>query len=74
MQTLTRKQVLALLKRGESETVEFKKTFDREAIETLSAFANTHGGRVFIGVSDTGRVLGGISARKPSRTGSTRLS
>jgi ATP-dependent DNA helicase RecG len=46
------------LKRGESETVEFKKTFDREAIETLSAFANTHGGRVFIGVSDTGQVLG----------------
>jgi len=62
MQTLTTKQSLALLKRGESETVEFKKAFDREAIETLSAFANTHGGRVFVGVSDTGQVLGVDSA------------
>ena len=58
MQTLTAKQVPALLRRGESETVEFKKGFDRETIETLSAFANTRGGRVFVGVSDTGQVLG----------------
>lgn len=58
MQTLTAKQILALLKRGESETVEYKKTFDREAIETLSIFANTRGGRVIVGVSDTGQVLG----------------
>ena len=58
MQTLTTKQAQALFKRGESETVEFKKGFDRETIETLSAFANTRGGRVFVGVSDTGQVLG----------------
>jgi ATP-dependent DNA helicase RecG len=58
MQTLTAKQVSGLLRRGESETVEFKKGFDRETIETLSAFANTRGGRVFVGVSDTGQVLG----------------
>lgn len=58
MQPVALKQTLMLLKRGETETVEFKKAFDRETIETLSAFANTHGGRVFIGVSDTGQVLG----------------
>jgi ATP-dependent DNA helicase RecG len=58
MQTLTTKLSQALFKRGESETVEFKKVFDRETIEALSAFANTRGGRVFVGVSDTGQVLG----------------
>ncbi len=34
---------------GESEpgTVEFKKNFDREAMETALAFANTKGGVIF---------------------------
>ncbi|MDX9785163.1 MAG: ATP-binding protein [Desulfobacterales bacterium] len=58
MRKLTDKLAIALFRRGESETVEFKKGFDRETIETLSAFANTHGGRVFVGVSDTGQVSG----------------
>jgi ATP-dependent DNA helicase RecG len=40
------KEILKTIKRGESETVEFKKTFDRETIETLCAFANAGGGRI----------------------------
>jgi len=47
-----------MLTAGESETVEFKLSFDREAIETLVAFANTSGGKVFIGVSDKGEIKG----------------
>ena len=43
---------------GESETLEFKNSFDREAIETVSAFANTHGGTLLIGVTDWGEVRG----------------
>ena len=43
---------------GESETVEFKNSFDREVIETLAAFANTKGGKVFVGISDKGKVTG----------------
>jgi ATP-dependent DNA helicase RecG len=58
MQPLTQKQITTILKRGEGETVEFKKVFDRETVETLCAFANTRDGQVFIGVSDTGGVLG----------------
>ena len=42
----------------ESETVEFKLSFDKEAIETLCAFANTSGGSVYIGVSDSGITKG----------------
>ena len=43
---------------GESETVEFKNSFDREIIETLAAFANTKGGKVFVGISDKGKITG----------------
>ncbi|MBI4211886.1 MAG: ATP-binding protein [Deltaproteobacteria bacterium] len=36
-----------ILRTGESEKIEFKETFTREALETLSAFANTKGGTLF---------------------------
>ncbi len=51
-------KILKLLSQGESETVEFKKSFGREAIETLCAFANTNGGKILIGVNDRGVVEG----------------
>ena len=50
-------------KKGESVTVEFKENFDKEAIETTGAFANTKGGSIFIGVSDKGKVIG-VQLRK----------
>ncbi|MCI5145654.1 MAG: ATP-dependent DNA helicase, partial [Candidatus Electrothrix sp. AR3] len=43
-----------VLQTGESQTVEFKKAFGRETIETLVAFANRHGGTVLVGVDDNG--------------------
>lgn len=47
-----------LLARGESEIVEFKESFSREAIETAGAFANTKGGTVYIGVANKGLPVG----------------
>ena len=49
-----------LLRLGESETVEFKKSTGlmKEIIETICAFANTHGGDVLIGVQDDDAVVG----------------
>jgi hypothetical protein len=55
------KFVMARLpEREESRTLEFKKTLAemREIVETVCAFANTRGGRVLIGVDDSGQVLG----------------
>ena len=43
---------------NESETVEFKQSFQAEVIETLVAFANTKGGSVYIGLLDDGTVKG----------------
>ena len=43
-----------LIKKGESEKVEFKKSLaeTREILETISAFANSGGGRIFVGIEE----------------------
>jgi len=51
-------EVNKLIKAGESQTVEFKQSFNRAVIETLVAFANTQGGQVLIGVKNNGEVVG----------------
>ena len=43
---------------GESETVEFKEKFDERTAESAVAFANTKGGIIFIGISDTNEIKG----------------
>ena len=45
----------AVMTLQESETVEFKESFDRDAVVTAGAFANTRGGTVFIGITDRGK-------------------
>lgn len=47
-----------LLKTGESETVEFKKSFNDSSLEAIGAFSNAHGGVVLIGVQDSGKICG----------------
>ncbi|MDE3269145.1 MAG: putative DNA binding domain-containing protein [Pseudomonadota bacterium] len=42
----------------ESEQVEFKEQFTPRAGPTLVAFANARGGKLYLGVSDAGRVVG----------------
>ncbi len=58
MAKLNHEDLRKLLVGGESETVEFKNTFDKEGLETAGAFANTRGGAILIGVSDARQVLG----------------
>ena len=47
-----------ILHTGENESLEFKSSFGADVIESLTAFANTHGGKVIIGVSDSSEVVG----------------
>ena len=52
--------VAELVAKGESETVEFKKSTSslREAIEAICAFANRRGGYLLFGIDDDGTVVG----------------
>jgi len=52
--------ILNLISKGESETLEFKKSTGlmREGIETVCAFANHRGGYLLFGVNDDGAILG----------------
>ncbi|XCN74222.1 MAG: RNA-binding domain-containing protein [Candidatus Electrothrix aestuarii] len=54
----THLELPGLIAAGENEQTEFKRSFDREAVETLSAFANTSGGNLLIGVDDNGTIKG----------------
>ncbi len=53
-------EVCELIKQGENERVEFKENLDiKKILVAVSAFANTHGGLIIIGVRDRdGKVVG----------------
>ena len=55
---MTEAELRKLTRGGESLEVEFKESFDREAVETAGAFANTRGGTIYVGVSRKGESLG----------------
>jgi len=58
--SMTPAEALARIALGEGQTNEFKTSFaeERQAIESLGAFANSEGGMVFIGVSPDGAIKG----------------
>ena len=47
-----------MIAEGESQRVELKSSFNVEAMEAIAAFANAEGGKVVIGVSNKGKVVG----------------
>ena len=51
-------QLQALIAEGESQTLEFKVSFDKACIESLVAFANARGGMILIGVANSGVIQG----------------
>lgn len=52
--------LLDAVTQGEGVCLEFKSSFQKEVIESLTAFANTQGGSIFVGVSDAGKIIGTI--------------
>ena len=52
------KDLDAILSDGEGYTTEFKISPDKAIAQEVCAFANASGGRIFIGVSDDGQIVG----------------
>lgn len=48
------KQLLTILKNGESDLIEFKEQLIKKICQDACAFANTNGGHIFIGVKNNG--------------------
>jgi ATP-dependent DNA helicase RecG len=58
---------------NESQHIEFKPGFNEDVIETLTAFANTKGGKVLVGVDDNGQPVKNFTIGKESiQTGLTK--
>lgn len=55
---MNNKDLQQILTNGENEAVEFKASFNMGVIESLSAFSNSKGGTVFVGVTDAGKICG----------------
>ena len=46
------------MKLTENLTTEFKRIYTEDIKKTVVAFANTNGGKIFIGIEDDGNVIG----------------
>ncbi len=47
VERMIQEEIKKVLQQGESETVEFKSSFNTQSIETLVAFANLKGGAIY---------------------------
>ncbi len=61
------------LQQGESETVEFKRSFGEETLRCLCALANTRGGEVWVGVDDDGNIVGVALGKESLRDWSNQI-
>ncbi|MCF2504961.1 ATP-binding protein [Dyadobacter sp. CY107] len=54
------KSIIQIIKEGEGLTTEFKRTIDSafKIAKTIVSFANTSGGSLLVGISDSGSILG----------------
>lgn len=64
---MNKKELSLILKEGEGYKIEFKEGFNNLDKEIV-AFANSSGGRVFLGVTDDGKIKGiGVTNELKSR-------
>lgn len=55
---MDKKEISNLLGSEEGSKLEFKENFNENVLKTISAFANTYGGKIILGVSDRGEIKG----------------
>jgi len=54
----------SMLRKNESQNVEFKESWHDKYLEWVCGFANAHGGTIYIGVDDDGNVIGLSDTKK----------
>ncbi|MEK6913306.1 MAG: RNA-binding domain-containing protein, partial [Nanoarchaeota archaeon] len=47
-----------IMKEGEGQFIEFKERFSGDLAKEMTAFANSTGGKIFLGISDNGKIKG----------------
>jgi ATP-dependent DNA helicase RecG len=52
------KDLRIILQEGEGYKIEFKENLSRAIVEDIVAFTNASGGRIFLGISDEGKIKG----------------
>ena len=57
-------EVIKMLEKKENQDVEFKESWRDEYIKWICGFANAKGGSIYIGVNDSGNVVGIDNAKK----------
>lgn len=55
---MTEKQIKEILQQGESYTIEFKRSLNKEVKNEICSFVNSSGGKLLVGVDDDGTVCG----------------
>lgn len=55
---MNKKDFGLILKTGESFFIEFKEKFDKSFVKEIVSFSNSQGGKIFIGVTDSGEIKG----------------
>jgi ATP-dependent DNA helicase RecG len=54
---MNKKGLSLILKKGEGHKIEFKESL-RDIDREMAAFANSSGGRIFLGINDIGKMKG----------------
>ena len=55
---MDKRELSFILEEGEGQFIEFKEQFDKSVAKEIVAFANSQGGRIFLGISDDGKIKG----------------
>lgn len=70
---MNEQEIRHILEQGECETIEFKESFGKEAIQTAGALANTNGGYIFIGVDKKGNIKGTSISKESLKNWGNRI-
>jgi ATP-dependent DNA helicase RecG len=55
---MTKEELEFIISEGEGQFIEFKEKLDKTLAKEIVAFANASGGRIFLGITDNGKIIG----------------